>query len=85
MFDEISPADNITQILGYTLDKLENSTNVRIDLYEYGRMLVSDNNGTPGPTDDIHLHILHNFTHSNGYQYRDGTVFKPDGTELFAD
>jgi hypothetical protein len=26
----------------------------------------------------------HNFTIENGYTYREGTIFKPDGTELFA-
>jgi hypothetical protein len=36
-------------------------------------------------TRDSTLTVPHNFTAANGYQYRDGTIFKPDGTELFAD
>ena len=31
------------------------------------------------------LTVSHNFTIENGYTYRDGTIFKPDGTELFAE
>jgi hypothetical protein len=34
---------------------------------------------------DITIVMPHNFTTQNGYEYRDGTIYKPDGTELFAD
>jgi hypothetical protein len=34
---------------------------------------------------DSSLTVPHNFTIENGYTYRDGTIFKPDGTELFAE
>jgi hypothetical protein len=36
-------------------------------------------------TRTTNLSVPHNFTTANGYTYRDGTIFKPDGTELFAD
>ena len=35
-------------------------------------------------SDDIVIRLPHNFTEANGYEYRDGIIYKPDGTELFA-
>lgn len=36
--------------------------------------------------DDIVIVAPHNFTQANGYEFRDGTIIEPGGTEeLFAD
>ena len=32
---------------------------------------------------NISIVMPHNFTTGNGYEYRDGTIYKPDGTKLF--
>jgi hypothetical protein len=42
--------------------------------------------GETGPRgQDITIVIPHNFTTRNGYEYRDGTIYTPNGTELFMD
>jgi hypothetical protein len=39
--------------------------------------------GVTGGGGDIKIIMPHNFAERNGYAYRDGTIYKPDGTELF--
>ena len=41
------------------------------------------NNGSSG---NVHITAPHNFMAAAiGYEFRDGTIYEPDGTELFAE
>ena len=53
-------------------------------LTDEGRMTLSYDNSTRVTiADDIDAHFPHEYTAENGYTYRNGQVYKPDGTELF--
>jgi hypothetical protein len=80
--------------ISQVLTGLQNLTADTISIFEDGNMIVSwRENVTATAPDGTSFEILrdfsltapHNFTSANGYVYRDGTIFKPDGTELFAD
>lgn len=80
--------------ISQVLTGLQNLTADTISIFEDGNMIVSwRENVTATAPDGTSFEILrdfsltapHNFTSTNGYVYRDGTIFKPDGTELFAD
>ena len=66
-------AQNQTETLWFVGVHSDGSLNIRFD------------NGTLGNLDD-HTTITtkHSYTPENGYTFRDGNIFKPDGTELFA-
>ncbi len=81
-------------LISEVLNRLQNQTANDISIYEDGSMIITwiENVTATAPdgtafeiTRDSTLTVPHNFTSANGYQYRDGTIFKPDGTELFAD
>jgi sugar lactone lactonase YvrE len=81
-------------LISEVLNGLQNQTANDISIYEDGSMIITwiENVTATAPdgsvfeiTRDSTLTVPHNFTAANGYQYRDGTIFKPDGTELFAD
>jgi hypothetical protein len=73
-------------LLSEILDSLKNQTADRIYIDEgSARMHILYDNGTSGSfsSDDTVISIPHNFTAENGYEYREGKIFKPDGRELF--
>jgi hypothetical protein len=81
-------------LISEVLNRLQDQTANDISIYEDGSMIINwiENVTATAPdgtvfeiTRDSTLTVPHNFTAANGYQYRDGTIFKPDGTELFAD
>jgi hypothetical protein len=89
-FDEIDEdhepliSEILNQLINHTADKIV------ID-GEAGRMIISWSNASEIMNDgrlgsgEITVSTPHNFTIRNGYEYRDGTIYKPDGTELFSD
>jgi hypothetical protein len=73
-------------------NSLLNHTADKIVIDEAGRMIISwsnaseiMNDGRLNSDQEITVSMPHNFTIRNGYEYREGRIFKPDGTELFAD
>jgi hypothetical protein len=86
LYDEID--EDHKPLLSEILDSLKNQTAYRIHIDEgSARMHILYYNGTSGSfsSDDTAISTPHNFTAENSYEYRDGKIFKPDGTELFPD
>ena len=80
----------ISQVLNSLLNK---TSEPRISIFDDGNMIITwtDKITTTPPDgrvfevqEDTSLSAPHNFTTANGYTYRDGVIYKPDGTELFA-
>jgi len=81
-------------LISQVFNRLQNQTADRISIFgDSGNMVVTwtENISATAPdgtvfeiTRDTTLTAPTNFTTANGYQYRDNTIFKPDGTELFA-
>jgi hypothetical protein len=69
-------------VLNQTADRIvihEDSARMTI-IYENLTNIL--NNGSSG---DVHITAPHNFmAAANGNGFRDGTIYEPDGTELFA-
>ena len=80
-------------LISQVLNRLQNQTADRISIFgDSGNMVVTwtENISATAPdgtvfeiTRDTTLTAPTNLTTANGYQYRDNTIFKPDGTELF--
>jgi hypothetical protein len=95
VLDEIDE-DNQPLIEGI-VNKALNQTADRISIFEDGGLVIEYYNNTTSDdpfddlfgggksVDDIVITAPHNFTRANGYEFRDGTIIEPDGTELFAD
>jgi hypothetical protein len=80
----------ISQVLNRLLNK---TSEPRMSIFDDGNMIITwtDKITTTAPDgrvfeveEDTSLSAPHNFTTANGYAYRDGVIYKPDGTELFA-
>ena len=74
-----------------------NHTADHISIFEDGGMVIEYYNNTTSDdpladlfgggksVDDIVIVARHNFTQANGYEFRDATIYDPDGTRLFAE
>jgi hypothetical protein len=80
-------------LVSEVLNRLQNETADRLMIMEEGRMLIiwEEEITTTAPdgtvfevTQETTLNTPHNYTIENGYTYRDNTIYKPDGSELFA-
>jgi hypothetical protein len=90
-YDEINEEQQA--LISEVLNRLQNQTADRISIFEDpANMIIAwTENVTAVAPDGTAFDISretsvtapHNLTSVNGYVYRDGTIFKPDGTELF--
>jgi hypothetical protein len=80
-------------LISEILNRLQNQTASDISIFEDGSMYITWSEtitaeAPDGRVFEIEQHTSltapHNFTIENGYTYRDGTIFAPNGTELFA-
>ena len=88
------PNENLQAYTTKAIDEVQNKTPDRIVIYyDSGFMIVywtTIINATAPDgrvfeiEEETQFQMPHNFTSSNGYTYRDGIIYKPDGTELFS-
>ena len=89
------PNENILAYVNKAIDEAQNRTPDRIVVYYDSAFLIVywttfiNATAPDGRVFEIEetteFRMPHNFTAENGYTYRDGTIYKPDGTELFAE
>lgn len=88
------PNENLQAYTNKAIDEVQNKTPDRIVVYYDSAFMIvywtTIINATAPDgrvfefEETTQLQMPHNFTSNNGYTYRDGTIYNPNGTELFA-